>query len=100
MSLKQTSDDFETWDLYHQLGMIKIELGDYTGAIYYFEKSIEVYKNKPSINDSHLAASYTNIGLVYANLGEYSKAISWHEKGLAIRQKILPTNHVDLADSF
>ncbi|CAF1133699.1 unnamed protein product [Rotaria sp. Silwood1] len=77
MPLKQIDDDFETWNFYYQLGMIKIELGDYTGAISYFQKSIQVYEKKSAINDPHLAASYTNLGLVYANLGEYSKAISW-----------------------
>ncbi|CAF3954792.1 unnamed protein product [Rotaria sp. Silwood1] len=100
MPLKQISDDLETWNFCYQLGMIKIELGDYTGAISYFQKSIEVYEKKSIMNDPHLAASYTNLGLVYANLGEYSKAISWYENGLAVRQKILPPNHADLADSY
>ncbi|CAF4220635.1 unnamed protein product [Rotaria sp. Silwood2] len=100
MPLKQTSDDFEIRNLYHQLGTIKTELSDYTGAISYFQNSIQLYKKKSAINDRHLAASYTSIGLVYANLGEYSQAISWYEKGLAVRQKILPTNQADLADSY
>ncbi|CAF3621146.1 unnamed protein product [Rotaria sp. Silwood1] len=100
MPLKQTSDDFEMWNFYYQLGMIKIELGDYTGAISYFQKSIQVYEKKSAINDPHLASSYTNLGLVYANLGEYSKAISCYENGLAVRHNIFPPNHADLADSY
>ncbi|CAF4837650.1 unnamed protein product [Rotaria sp. Silwood1] len=100
MPPQQTFDDFETWNLYDQLGMLKTELGDYTGAISYFQKSMQVYEKKSAINDSHLAASYTNLGLIYANLGEYPTAISWYENGLAIRQKILPTSYVDLADSY
>ncbi|CAF4738376.1 unnamed protein product, partial [Rotaria sp. Silwood2] len=33
-------------------------------------------------------------------MGDYSKALSFLEKGLDIRQRIQPSNHPNLADSY
>ena len=37
---------------------------------------------------------------VYDKMDEYSKAFSYHEQALEIRQKTLPVNHTDFAQSY
>ncbi|MCE7924782.1 MAG: tetratricopeptide repeat protein [Haliscomenobacteraceae bacterium CHB4] len=47
-----------------------------------------------------MATSYSNLTVAYTNLSEYQKALEFNLKALAIREKILPDNHPDLATSY
>jgi tetratricopeptide (TPR) repeat protein len=98
--LAQTTDDREEALIYHQLGWIKDDQGEYAEATRFYEKSIEIDEKTLPPNHPDLAASYSNIGGVYIKMGEYSKALSFHEKALEIYEKILPPNHPDLATSY
>jgi tetratricopeptide (TPR) repeat protein len=98
--LEQISDESDKAHYYHQLGYIKNAQGDYEKAIWYYEKSLEIYRKTFPANHPSLATSYSNIGLVYDNMGEYSKALSFYEKSLEIFQKTLPANHPSLATSY
>jgi tetratricopeptide (TPR) repeat protein len=98
--LKQTTDEGERAHLYHMMGMIKENQGEYAKAIEFYEKSIKMNQKILSPTDPELTASYNNIGLVYKNMGEYSKALSSHEKALEIQQKTLPPNHPSFATSY
>ncbi|CAF1290208.1 unnamed protein product [Rotaria sordida] len=84
----------------HQLGWIYDDMGDYSQALSYYEKSLNTYKKILPPNDIGLAWPYNNIGNVYDNMGEYSKALSSHERALEIRKIALPPNHLDLATSY
>jgi tetratricopeptide (TPR) repeat protein len=98
--LKQTTDEREKSHLYHMLGLIKRNQGEYAEAIEFYEKSIKIQQKILSPTDPDLAASYNNVGSVYYNMGEYSKALSYYEKALEIYQKTLPPNHPSLATSY
>jgi tetratricopeptide (TPR) repeat protein len=98
--LAQTSDELERANIYHMLGWIKDDQGEYAEAITFYEKSIEINHNILSPTHSDLAASYSNIGLVYDKMGNYLKALSSHEKTLEIYQKTLPPYHPDLATAY
>jgi tetratricopeptide (TPR) repeat protein len=98
--LEQATSEDEKIAIYHQLGRIKDEQGEYKEAIRFYEKSLEIWQQSLPPNHPSLATSYNNIGLVYSNMGEYSKALSSYEKSLAIRQQSLPPNHPDLATSY
>jgi tetratricopeptide (TPR) repeat protein len=98
--LDETTDDSEKASIYHQLGIFKINQGQYAEAIVDFEKSMEISKNSLAPNHPDLAHSYNNIAVVYDKMGDYSKALSYHEKALGIRQQTLPPNHPDLATSY
>jgi tetratricopeptide (TPR) repeat protein len=98
--LDQTTDERNKSPIYHQLGLMKYEQGEYKKAIIFYKKSLESYKKTLPPNHPNLANSYNNIGSVYQNMGEYSKALSYYEKALEIRQQSLPSNHPDLAVSY
>ena len=58
--------------LYHQLGYIKNDEGDYAATVKYHEKSITIKQKTLPPTHADLAISYSNIGEVYRNIGEYS----------------------------
>ncbi|CAF0878354.1 unnamed protein product [Adineta steineri] len=97
--LHQATNESDKANIYHQLGRIKRNQGEYQEALSYCEKSFAIYeKTLPSIHPD-LALLYTGIGNVYDHMGDYPKALSSHEKALAIRQSF-PSNHLDLGTSY
>jgi Tfp pilus assembly protein PilF len=98
--LQLTTDEHEKSHLYHMLGWIKDDQGEYAEAIEFYEKSIKIKAKILSSTDPNLTASYNNIGLVYNKIGEYWKALSYYEKSLEIERKTLPPNHPALATSY
>jgi tetratricopeptide (TPR) repeat protein len=98
--LRQASDEGGKAAIYHQLGWVKYNQGQYKEAITFSEQSLEIYQKTLPPTHPHLTASYNNIGLVYDNMGKYSKALSYYEKALKIQQKTLPPTHPDLAASY
>jgi Tfp pilus assembly protein PilF len=98
--LRQTTDEDKKAPIYGQLGWTKYDQGEYTEALKFYEKALEIYKRTRSTTDLDLARCYNDIGVVYDNMGKYSKALSSYEKALGIRQQSLPSNHPDLAGSY
>ena len=98
--LEETPDLREKGNLYHQIGLIKTDQGNFTEAISYFQKTLEICKKTLPENHQHLASSYNNIGLAYGKIKEHSRALESHENALRIYQKIRPANHPDLASTF
>ncbi|CAF1510303.1 unnamed protein product, partial [Rotaria sp. Silwood1] len=98
--IEKAPSDKHRADYNHQLGWISRHLGEYSKALLYYEKSLDINKKILSPNDLSLASSYNNIGNVYNNMGDYSKALSSHERSLEIRKIALPPNHPDLASSY
>ncbi|CAF4312163.1 unnamed protein product, partial [Rotaria sordida] len=74
-------------------GGVYKKMGDYSKALEFYEKDLEITKKALPPNHPDLAYSYNNIGLAYFGKGDYSKALSFLEKALAIRQKSLPSTH-------
>jgi tetratricopeptide (TPR) repeat protein len=98
--LEQATNESEKAHIYHQLGSVKDEQGEYQEAITFCEKALEINEKTLPPNHPHLAISYNNIGNVYAKMGDYSKALSSYEKALEIEQQSLPPNYPDLAASY
>jgi Tfp pilus assembly protein PilF len=98
--LEQPSTQAHVALYYNQLGIVKNRQGQYTEAVGFYEKALDIFEKTVPANQPDLATSYNNIGSVYANMGEYSKALSFHEKALDIDQKTLPANHPNLATSY
>jgi tetratricopeptide (TPR) repeat protein len=71
-------------------------MGEYSKALSYYEKDLEISQKTLPANHPDLAISYNNIGGMYDNMGEYSKALSYFKRALDIRQRSLPPNHPDL----
>jgi tetratricopeptide (TPR) repeat protein len=71
-------------------------MGEYSKALSYYEKDLEIFQKTPPANRPHLAISYNNIGSVYYYTGEYPKALKYFERALDILQRSLPPNHPHL----
>ena len=98
--LGKASSDTDRHDYLNQLGLVYDNIGEYSKALSYYERSLEIRKVALPPNHPHLATSYNNIGMVYMNMGEYSKALSYYERSLEIRKVALPPNHPDLATFY
>jgi tetratricopeptide (TPR) repeat protein len=98
--LRQTTDEDKKAPIYGQLGWTKYNQGEYTEALKFYEKALEIYKRTRSTTDLDLARCYNDIGVVYDNMGNYWKALSSYEKALEIRLQSLRSNHPDLAGSY
>ncbi|CAF1429151.1 unnamed protein product [Rotaria sordida] len=98
--LERASSDGDRANYNLKLGWVYDDIGEYSKAITFYERAIDIYKKMGPPSQLNLARSYNNIGLVYDNMGEYSKALSYYEKDLEISLKALPPNHPDLASSY
>ncbi|CAF4203280.1 unnamed protein product, partial [Rotaria sordida] len=98
--LERTSSDGDRANYNLQLGSVYEDIGEYSKAITFYERAIDIYKKMSPPSQLGLAASYGNIGLVYKSMGEYSKALTYYEKDLEISLKALPPNHPELASSY
>jgi tetratricopeptide (TPR) repeat protein len=74
--------------------------GEYTKALDYFNKSLEI--RIAVFGESHpdVASCYNNIGAVYCSQGEYAKALEYYDKSLAIRLTVLGESHHEVANSY
>ncbi|WP_083617834.1 tetratricopeptide repeat protein, partial [Planktothrix serta] len=71
---------------WQQLGNASYLLGQYSQAIKYHEKSLEIVQE---IGDRRgIAASLGNLGNAYDSLGQYQRAIDFHQQSLEIEQEI------------
>jgi tetratricopeptide (TPR) repeat protein len=82
---------------YNNIGNVYSKMGDYSEALSYNQKALEIYQKTLPQNHPSLATSYNNIGLMYDTMSDYSKALSSFEKSFEISQKTLPSNHPDVA---
>jgi tetratricopeptide (TPR) repeat protein len=94
--LDQSMNESEKALIYHQLGCVKNDQGEYPAAITFYEKALAIQQQSLPPNHPHLAASCNSIGSVYGNMANYSKARSYYERAVDIGQQLLPTNHPHL----
>merc|ERR1711991_325923 len=93
-------DELKFAQTYNNLGIVYKSLGEYEKAITYFDKDLQITKDKLGENHVDVAASYNNLGNVYKSLGEYQKAITYYDKALQKYKDQLGENHVDVAMSY
>ncbi|CAF1357070.1 unnamed protein product [Adineta steineri] len=96
----QTTNESNKGSIYHQLGSIKDDQGEYQEALTYYEKSLAILQKTLHSNHPDLARSHNNIGVMYRNMNDYPKALLSHEKALSIGQQSLRSDHPDLAYSY
>ena len=96
--LNQTTDDQFRGHLYHFLGSIKDDQGDYVQARSLIEKALEIYQRTLRSTHPDFITAFNNISAVYEKMGDHSKAFSYNEKLVGIREVLSP-NHTSLAVS-
>lgn len=77
-------DDFAL--VYHRLGTIYLDEGEFDLALEYLNKSLRIREETNNVEG--VSASCNNMGEVYRNLGMFDKALDLYEKGLKIDIKI------------
>jgi tetratricopeptide (TPR) repeat protein len=70
-------------------------MAEYSKALSFYEKSLDIRQKLLPPYHSHLAQSY-NISGVYEKMGEYSKAFSFYQRALNIFQNSLPSSHPNI----
>ncbi|CAF4658977.1 unnamed protein product, partial [Rotaria sp. Silwood2] len=98
--IETTISDKARGDYNHMLGWVYDGLGEYSKAITFYERALDIKEKTVPQDLLDLAASYNNIGMVYNNMGECSKALSSYERSLEIQKIALPPNHLHLATSY
>lgn len=86
--------------LYHIIGKSYREMGEYSKALAYVQKALEISEKVLGTKHHGTAISYNNIGKVYAKLGDYGKALKYYQMALEIREKVLGTKHPDTAITY
>ncbi|CAF3712512.1 unnamed protein product [Adineta steineri] len=86
---QETYPDFEGW---YRLGLLLAKMGHYNEA----QEVYEVLLHQAT-NESDKGPIYHQLGWIKDNQGECQEALKYYEKSLAILQKVLPSNHLDLA---
>ncbi len=75
----------EVPNYYSSIGLCYLELKNYKQAIFYHNKSLDLYKaNK---NNRNQAVALLNIGVVYLNMYHDDKALTYFNKSLAIAKE-------------
>ncbi|CAF1202500.1 unnamed protein product, partial [Rotaria sordida] len=98
--LEQASNDSDKAHIYHQLGWVKRNQGQYKEAASFYEMSLKIERKTLPEDHPSLANTYNNIAIVYNDMGDYSKALEFYGKAHKILEKALPPNHPDLATSY
>ena len=81
---------------YNNIALTYNNQGDYTGALEYFNKALNIFTANLSEDHINLATSYNNIGLALFNKGQYDKALEYYNKALKICQAIFDENNIEL----
>ena len=84
----------------NHLGVLYDNMGEYSKALSYYKRDLEISKQALPPHHPDLATSYNNIGGVYDKMGEYSKALSHYKRSLEIMKVALPRNPSLLATSY
>ncbi|CAF0951827.1 unnamed protein product [Adineta steineri] len=83
--------------MYTNVGEANREMGDYSTALSYYEKALEIQHTILPADHPDLGITYNNIGMVHQSTEDYSKALSYYERTLAILQESPTPNYSELA---
>ena len=81
-------------------GFGNYNLGNYAGALEWFEKDLAISEKVLGIEHPSTATTCNNIASVYDKQGEYAKALEWYGKALAISEKVLGKEHPSTATTY
>lgn len=77
----------------------EMKQANYTKALEYHKKALEIREKVNGRDHSDTAYSYNNLGILYRVLGHFKMALDYHQKALSIRKNILVSYHPDIADT-
>ncbi|CAF1535112.1 unnamed protein product [Didymodactylos carnosus] len=77
-------DPYRLSSVFTGLGSAFDHKGEFSKALFYYRKSLEIKKNTLTANYAHFASTFNNMGFVYYEQGDYSQAIMYFGKALEI----------------
>ncbi|CAF3807400.1 unnamed protein product [Rotaria sp. Silwood1] len=77
---------------YNNIGAIYNELQDYSKALLYYEKSIQIMQKSLPPNHPFLALAYHNLALTFYRLRSYKTALEYGERAIEIYYRALEPN--------
>ena len=86
--------------IYNELGLIEDELGNYSAALGFYQRAMDIREQHLPSNHRLLSVSQNNIGEVQRQLGDYSSALKSHQKTLRIKRKVLSADDLSLATTY
>ncbi|CAF4877106.1 unnamed protein product [Rotaria sp. Silwood1] len=87
-------------EIYKNIGGVQHIMGNYSEALQYFEKALEIRETVLPLSHPDLAQIYAWMGATYSNTGYYAKALEFHKKAYKIYRETLPLNHPDMSISY
>jgi tetratricopeptide (TPR) repeat protein len=66
------------------MGLVYENMGEYSKALEFYEKDLEITLKVLPENHPDLATNFSNIASLYYEIEEYSKALSLYERALKI----------------
>ncbi|MDA3043671.1 MULTISPECIES: tetratricopeptide repeat protein [unclassified Campylobacter] len=100
LNLSDRNIDYGLGVIFSYLGIAYTNIANYTKAIKYYFKALEINKRIFGENHPDTAAYYNNLGVCYESLGDYRTAINYHLKALKIKEEIFGENDPDTASSY
>jgi tetratricopeptide (TPR) repeat protein len=99
MLVKMTNDNNKAMlaSLYHQLGVIHYNKGDFANALINYQNSLDNSLTFLSPDALRLAPTYTNIGIVLCKQGDPDRGIAHYQRALEIEMKADVPNQEQIA---
>ena len=85
---------------YEELGLLHIDMGEFTKAESYLHQSLEIQLEQLGPNHINVANSYNNLGIVCKIKGDLQLAKDYHQRALKIKLEQLGPNHFKVANSY
>lgn len=82
------------------LSSVYDDMNEYTKALEFNYKSLELYKKNYCNNHLAISTSYNNLALIYENLKKYSKSEKLYKQSLDMDNDNLNMNHPSIAISY
>ncbi len=90
--------------VYNNLGIIYNKRGDYSKALSYFERAIQLSIKIPDIYKNVITSTYNNLGLIYQKLKDYDKSQDWFLKSAEFSSTYAPgklgPTYIRVADNY
>jgi serine/threonine-protein kinase len=82
------------------IGQMSLQLGRYSDAQRWLEQAVSIRRASLGPNSLELSASLIHLARVYRNGIDVARARELTREALAIRQRVLPANHPDIAEAL
>ncbi|GGX07627.1 CHAT domain-containing protein [Aquimarina muelleri] len=85
---------------YINIGLVLTNKGEYSNALLYHQKGLNIGLKIVNKNHPSLGLSYWNIGFIYDKKEEKDIALDYYQKALEISKYNYGENHVDIGDLY